>query len=71
MNNANLYIYAPSSEINITRRNGNPVPTHKAKRSEVSPMYRKSIVKSVLKGIALTVFALSVLNCVLFFATIL
>lgn len=71
MNNPNTYIQPPVSEINITRRNGNHVATRKAKRSEVPPMYRKNILKSVLKGIALTVFALVMLNCILFFATVL
>ena len=46
-------------------------PARRAKRNEVPPMYRKSILKSVLKGILFAFFALIVLNCVLFFVTVL
>lgn len=81
MKNANLYVNpwdAPEKKHALdTAFQGIPkyeseiFPTRKAKRSEVPPMYRKSITKMILDGILLAVLALSMLNCILFFANIL
>jgi hypothetical protein len=43
----------------------------KVKRSDVPPMYRKSIGEIVLKAAVYIFFFLSTLNCILFFATVL
>lgn len=71
MKRANLYIKVPASEMNIQLRKGNPIPSRKAKRSEVPEFYRKSILKTVLNTLLWTFFTLATLNCILFFATVL
>lgn len=43
----------------------------KAKRSDVPPMYRRSILADILKGILIVAFSASIINLVLFFATVL
>ena len=43
----------------------------KAKRNEVPPMYRRNILADILKGILIVAFSASIINFVLFFATIL
>ena len=66
-----FYVQPPASEINITLRNGPTVPKVKAKRSDVPPMYRNSIVATALKLSLMIAFILAVLNCILFFASVL
>ena len=71
MRNYKLYIHPPMSKINIARRNANPIPTHKAKRKDVPPMYRENIGEIVLNVAAWAFFILFTLNCILFFAKVL
>ena len=70
MKRHNLYVQAPH-EIRIALRNGTPIPSTKAKRNEVPPMYRRNILADILKGILIVAFSASIINLVLFFATIL
>lgn len=71
MKNHNLYIHAPVKKPSVMLRKGKPVATSKAKRSDVPPMYRRNILADILKGILIVAFSASIINFVLFFATVL
>ena len=80
MKNANLYVNpwdAPEKKHTLdvafsgVSKYESEIFTHKAKRSEVPPMYRRPMSEIIAKGILAVVGILATINCILFFANIL